>query len=92
MLRRIDKVLLEQENNLLKNDLDADYAALGEKLARSDVDIELLTQAAGKFQIAVPSWGTGTGGTRFARFPGEGEPRNIWEKLEDSNGFPRPNP
>ena len=83
MLRRIDKVLLEQENNLLKNDLDADYAALGEKLARSDVDIELLTQAAGKFQIAVPSWGTGTGGTRFARFPGEGEPRNIWEKLED---------
>lgn len=83
MLRRIDKALLEQENNLLKNDLDADYAALGEKLARSDVDIELLTQAAGKFQIAVPSWGTGTGGTRFARFPGEGEPRNIWEKLED---------
>ena len=25
----------------------------------------------------------GTGGTRFARFPGRGEPRNIFDKLED---------
>ena len=33
--------------------------------------------------MAVPSWGVGTGGTRFARFPGVGEPRNIFEKLED---------
>ncbi|UKV13268.1 hypothetical protein L6172_14560 [Thalassospiraceae bacterium SW-3-3] len=27
--------------------------------------------------------GVGTGGTRFARFPGPGEPRNIFEKLAD---------
>ena len=33
--------------------------------------------------MAVPSWGVGTGGTRFARFPNPGEPRNIFEKLED---------
>ncbi len=31
----------------------------------------------------MPSWGVGTGGTRFARFPGPGEPRDIYEKLED---------
>jgi L-rhamnose isomerase/sugar isomerase len=35
------------------------------------------------FQIAIPSWALGTGGTRFARFPGGGEPRNLEEKLED---------
>ena len=35
------------------------------------------------FRVAVPSWGVGTGGTRFARFPIGGEPRNIFEKLED---------
>ena len=34
-------------------------------------------------RVAIPSWGVGTGGTRFARFPGPGEPRNILEKLED---------
>ncbi|MDE3212285.1 MAG: sugar isomerase [Bacteroidota bacterium] len=36
-----------------------------------------------KFQIAIPSWALGTGGTRFGRFPGGGEPRNLEEKLED---------
>ncbi len=35
------------------------------------------------FAVAVPTWGVGTGGTRFARFPGPGEPRNIFDKLED---------
>ena len=35
------------------------------------------------FAVAVPSWGVGTGGTRFARFPGTGEPRDIFDKLDD---------
>ncbi len=39
--------------------------------------------AVSRFGVAVPSWGVGTGGTRFARFPGPGEPRNVFEKLED---------
>ena len=34
-------------------------------------------------QVAVPSWALGTGGTRFGRFPGGGEPRNLEEKIED---------
>lgn len=83
MLRRIDASIISDENKKLKLDLEADYAALGDKLARHDVDIEKITALAGAFQVALPSWGTGTGGTRFARFPGAGEPRNIWEKLED---------
>lgn len=35
------------------------------------------------FQVAVPSWALGTGGTRFGRFPSGGEPRNLEEKIED---------
>jgi L-rhamnose isomerase/sugar isomerase len=35
------------------------------------------------FQIAIPSWALGTGGTRFARFSGAGEPRSLEEKIED---------
>ncbi len=35
------------------------------------------------FQIAIPSWALGTGGTRFGRFPSGGEPRNLEEKIED---------
>jgi L-rhamnose isomerase / sugar isomerase len=35
------------------------------------------------YSVAVPTWGVGTGGTRFARFPGPGEPRHIHDKLAD---------
>ncbi|MCC8932768.1 L-rhamnose catabolism isomerase [Rhizobium sp. 'Codium 1'] len=61
----------------------SDYQRLGEKLARSSIDIEAVTAKVAEFFVAVPSWGVGTGGTRFARFPGQGEPRHIFDKLDD---------
>jgi L-rhamnose isomerase/sugar isomerase len=51
--------------------------------AASAAAIEALTRRAMAFRVSVPSWGVGTGGTRFARFPGPGEPRSVFEKLED---------
>jgi L-rhamnose isomerase / sugar isomerase len=60
-----------------------DYGHLGRQLARRGVDIETLAARAAAFRVAVPSWGTATGGTRFGRFPGPGEPRNVFEKIED---------
>ena len=60
-----------------------DYDALRRQLARRGLDIEALTQRAVNWTVAIPTWGVGTGGTRFARFPGPGEPRNIHDKLED---------
>jgi L-rhamnose isomerase/sugar isomerase len=60
-----------------------DYASLTRQLARRGVDIETLTQRATAWTVAIPTWGVGTGGTRFARFPGPGEPRNIHDKLAD---------
>jgi L-rhamnose isomerase/sugar isomerase len=35
------------------------------------------------FQIAIPSWALGTGGTRFGRFSGGGEPSSLEEKIAD---------
>jgi L-rhamnose isomerase/sugar isomerase len=35
------------------------------------------------FNIAIPSWALGTGGTRFGRFSGGGEPRSLEEKIDD---------
>lgn len=71
------------ENRKLEQALNEDYAALGRQLARRGVEIERITQSAMDFAVAVPTWGVGTGGTRFARFPGPGEPRGIFDKLED---------
>lgn len=35
------------------------------------------------FNVAIPSWALGTGGTRFGRFSGGGEPRSLEEKIDD---------
>ena len=75
--------LIADQNRKAQAWLDEDYDHLGRVLRRRGLDIEDLVRRAQAFQVAVPSWGLGTGGTRFARFPGPGEPRDIFEKLED---------
>jgi L-rhamnose isomerase / sugar isomerase len=62
---------------------DDDYGHLARQLERRGQNIEALVQQVMDYAVAVPTWGVGTGGTRFARFPGPGEPRNIHDKLED---------
>lgn len=83
MTNLIDAGLVADQNDKLDAQVRADYEALGGMLARRGVDIEALTTLAQAFAVAVPSWGVGTGGTRFARYPGRGEPRNVFEKLDD---------
>jgi L-rhamnose isomerase/sugar isomerase len=74
---------IEAGNAAEVDTLRRDYDSLGERLARRGVDIAAINEKAAAFGVAVPSWGVGTGGTRFARFPGAGEPRGIFDKLED---------
>jgi L-rhamnose isomerase/sugar isomerase len=74
---------IDAENRKHETALSEDYAALGRQLQRRGIDIEAITSRATDLAVAIPTWGVGTGGTRFARFPGPGEPRNIFDKLED---------
>jgi L-rhamnose isomerase/sugar isomerase len=79
----IDQNFIAEQNRRGEKALTADYEALGEQLARRRIDIEKITRMVAAFAVAIPSWGVGTGGTRFARFPGPGEPRNLLDKLDD---------
>lgn len=79
----ISSDFIATENQGLAKALAEDYEALGRQLSRRGISIEALTERAMGFNVAVPTWGVGTGGTRFARFPGPGEPRGIHDKLED---------
>jgi L-rhamnose isomerase/sugar isomerase len=79
----IDPALVEKQNVGREPDLKRDYDVLGEQLDRRGIAIGAITEKAAGFGVAAPSWGVGTGGTRFARFPGAGEPRDIFDKLED---------
>ena len=83
----IEQDLIADQNKARKDWLDEDFEYLRRRLQRRGVDIEAVVEKAQKFKVAIPSWGVGTGGTRFARFPGKGEPRNILEKLEDCSAI-----
>ncbi|MBS1792742.1 MAG: L-rhamnose catabolism isomerase [Acidobacteria bacterium] len=72
-----------ERNRLSEEHLAEDFDYLTRRLRRGGIEIEKIVEKAQIFQVAVPSWGVGTGGTRFARFPGPGEPRSVYEKLED---------
>ena len=65
-------------------DHERDFAALAERLDRRGARAEAAVDAVRRFEVAVPSWAFGTGGTRFGRFPIAGEPRTLEEKLEDA--------
>jgi L-rhamnose isomerase/sugar isomerase len=79
----IDPSLIAAHNERLAAEADVDYRQLGERLARRGIDIDTVRVCIARFGVAIPSWGVGTGGTRFARFPGHGEPRHVFDKLAD---------
>jgi len=81
---RISQDQIARSNRKFREDLDAEYQALGMMLRRRKVEIDEVVKKLRGFQVAIPSWGTVTGGTRFGRFPIPGLPRDIFEKLDDA--------
>ncbi len=79
----IDTALIAAHNDKQLRALQSDYAHLGEQLDRRGIAVDALRAQVASFGVAIPSWGVGTGGTRFARFPGPGEPRHVFDKLQD---------
>ena len=76
---RIEKSVISNYNQplLVEHKRKLEFVAAGIE------NIEVILQKLIDFQIAIPSWALGTGGTRFGRFPGGGEPRSLDEKMED---------
>ncbi len=83
MTQAINPERLAQDNERGAAGVQQDYERLGEQLARQGIDLTSIHAQVASFAVALPSWGVGTGGTRFARFPGTGEPRDVFDKLQD---------
>src|SRR4029453_19152859 len=79
----IEDTFIDDQNAKTRKWIDEDFDHLARVLQRRNLNIEDLVAKAQSFRVAVPSWGVGTGGTRLARFPGSGEPRDVSEKVED---------
>jgi len=76
---RIEENKIKEHNQTLlaEHRRKLDYIIAGIK------DQEAIIRKLIDFQVAIPSWALGTGGTRFGRFSGGGEPRNLEEKIAD---------
>jgi L-rhamnose isomerase/sugar isomerase len=59
------------------------YNHLARTLDKQGHDVEKLTRRLADFQVAIPSWALGAGGTRFGRFSFRGEPGNLEDKIDD---------
>ena len=80
----IDSDLIRRANQAGLETHNSDLAYLSERLDRNGRDPAAIIKELTAFEVAIPSWALGTGGTRFGRFPGPGEPSDICEKLEDA--------
>jgi L-rhamnose isomerase/sugar isomerase len=76
---QIEKYKIEEHNQKHSADQQRKF----EHLASSIPEAKTILQKLQDFQIAIPSWALGAGGTRFGRFSIGGDPRNLEEKIED---------
>jgi len=79
----IDRSRIDEENELRLAWHESDLAHALDVVGRAGVDAEAVVAEVARFSAAAPSWAVGTGGTRFGRFPGGGEPRDTFEKIDD---------
>lgn len=76
---QLEKHLIDEHNHQLLKKHRRNFEHIA-----ADIDgLDSVLSKLKAFNVAIPSWALGTGGTRFGRFSGGGEPRSLEEKLED---------
>ncbi len=79
----IGKIQINKSNKALENNQREPFAFLQEQLSNKGIDVDQLINKIQDFQVAIPSWALGAGGTRFGRFSTGGEPTTLEEKIND---------
>lgn len=80
---RIDQEQISAENEKVVKGHQNRLGLLKSVVEKDDAYVDTIIDKIATMQIAIPSWALGTGGTRFGRFPGGGEPGSLEEKMED---------
>lgn len=75
----IEQYKIDEHNSSLHKEHKKDLDHISQKIPGANAIVEKLRL----FNVAIPSWALGTGGTRFGRFSGGGEPGSLEEKMED---------
>jgi L-rhamnose isomerase/sugar isomerase len=83
---KIMKIKKEQVLDFNKSGIHShkdNFDFLANQLSNRGHNIETIVSKLSEFQVAIPSWALGAGGTRFGRFSFYGEPSTLEQKLED---------
>jgi len=79
----IDNQHIEDSNKSKHKDHSENFDFLANKLSKKGHDVANIVSKLAEFQVAIPSWALGAGGTRFGRFGFYGEPSNLEQKIDD---------
>ncbi len=80
------KIDQNQIQSINIKDIDShqeNFDFLANKLSKQGHNVLDIVSKLAEFQVAIPSWALGAGGTRFGRFSFYGEPSNLEQKIED---------
>ncbi|SHI58069.1 sugar isomerase [Pseudozobellia thermophila] len=80
---QINKEEIRSGNENLREAHKAGFDFLANTLSGQGVDVNAIVQRLADFQVAIPSWALGAGGTRFGRFSYYGEPSSLEQKIQD---------
>ena len=80
---KIQQSAISDYNKKVVTEHKENFDFLSTKLTKQGKDVDSITAKLAEFQVAIPSWALGAGGTRFGRFGFYGEPSNLEEKIDD---------
>lgn len=79
----VNKSDIASDNQKSLQDHRDKFDFLSNSLTKSNIDVNHLVKKLAEFQVAIPSWALGAGGTRFGRFSYGGEPGTLEQKMDD---------
>lgn len=79
----VNKSDIASDNQKSLQDHQDKFDFLSNSLAKSEINVDDLVNKLADFQVAIPSWALGAGGTRFGRFSYGGEPGTLEQKMDD---------
>ena len=77
-----EEYILNYNKSVIENH-NENFDFLSSKLSKQGHDVQNIISRLSDFQVAIPSWALGAGGTRFGRFSFFGEPSSLEQKIDD---------
>ena len=78
----LSKNQITDQNKLGLDILQDSFDFLSESLTKKKYNVDEIMSKISAFQVAIPSWALGAGGTRFGRFSFYGEPTSLEQKYQ----------